>query len=229
MNRMSIKKIPKIFTIISVLLLSFISFRLEAQADTSSEYGITIVKYKLDSTQISANNLPTQPSGSDLGDTVAKSNNGDILSVFPGVEYKIEKVILKNGSGDTFELVPGSVAQTITTDANGRAHLSLGEGIYRITEQSSSLIPNPAAPIIIQLPTTLENGVKVNQVYIYPKSSIVTPGSVTSTPSSSKPYSSIPQTSGDLSSVFPLYLLLGGVVLIGGFSLVIGRKKIKKN
>lgn len=229
MNRMSVKKTSKILTIISVLLLSFISFKLEVQADTSSEYGITIVKYKLDSTQITANNLPTQPSGSDLGDTVAKSNNGEILSVLPGVEYKIEKVILKNGSGDTFEAAPGSVSQTIITDANGRAHLALDEGIYRITEQSSSLIPTAAAPIIIQLPTTIENGTKVNQVYIYPKSSMVTPGSVTPTPPSSKPYSSIPQTSGDLSSVFPLYLLLGGVILIGGFSLVMNRKKVRKN
>lgn len=214
---------------ISVLLLSFVAFRLEVQADTSSGYGITIVKYKLNSEQITANNLPTQPSSSDLGDTVAKATNGELLSVFPGVEYKIEKVILKNGTGNTFEVAPDSVVQTISTDNNGRAHLSLGEGIYRITEQKSSLIPTPAAPMIIQLPTTIENGTKVNQVYIYPKSSIVTPGTVTPTPSGSKTYTSIPQTSGDLNSIIPLYLLLGGVIFIGVISLVMGRRTTKKN
>lgn len=229
MNRMSFKKISKILMIIPVLFLSFISFRQEAQADTSNEYGITIVKYKLNTEQITANNLPTQPSGSDLGNTVAKANNGELLSVFPGVEYKIEKVILKNGSGNTFDVAPDSVVQTISTDANGRAHLALDEGIYRITEQGSSLIPTPAAPMIIQLPTTIENGTKVNQVYIYPKSSIVTPGSVTPTPSSSKPYTSIPQTSGDLSSILPIYLLLGGVIFIGGLSLIMSRRTTKKN
>lgn len=215
--------------IICVSLLSFFASFLEVKADTGSDYGITIVKYKMDSTQITANNLPTQPSASDLSDGSAKSNTGEILNVFPGVEYKVEKVILKNGSGDNFEVESGSITQTIRTGSNGRASISLGEGIYRITEQSNAQLPTPAEPIIIQLPATLTNGIQVDLVYVYPKSSVVSSSPISPTSSTPTTYTSIPQTSGDLSSIFPLYLLLGGVVFIGVFSLIKARKRAQND
>ncbi len=223
------KKGSKILRLFFLLCFSFSALASRVTADELSDYGITIVKYKMDSSQITANNLPTQPSGSDLGETVPKANSGEVLSVFPGVRYNIEKVNLKNGSNQDFEIAPDNVTQMITTDSNGRAHLLLSEGIYRITEQSSSLIPNPAAPIVIQLPTTLQNGNKVNQVYIYPKSSLVRadlPNGNSTPPSNTKPYSFIPQTSGNLSSVIPLYILLGGVLFIGLLGVIISQKKL---
>lgn len=203
------------FLVLSAVFLLSLAFGNISHADTTGggDYSITIVKYKLSESNLSSTNLPQHPVGSALSQEQAKDKDGTPLLPLEGVSYRIEKVIPSNDPKNPFQVAPGSTSQILTTDANGQANIKLVQGIYRVTELSSQTVLHPAPPVIVQLPLSLDNGQLLNQVFIYPKSGVVSP---TSTPlPKEKGIEKIPNTAGVLPSIFPIMGLLVGVILIG--------------
>lgn len=212
------KRIPKIaLMILSAVFLFSLAFGKVGFADEVSdgEYSITIVKYKLSENEVGNTNLPKQPVGSALTQEQTKDKNGNLLLPLGGVSYRIEQVIPSNDASNPFQVAPGSKSQTITTDGNGTTQIKLPKGIYRVTELSSQTLLHPAAPVIVQLPLTLDDGQQLNQVYLYPKSGVVAPQTSSNTPVGSKGQEKIPNTAGVLPSILPILGLLAGVVVIG--------------
>lgn len=216
MNRK--EKILRWFLLSTVFLLSF-AFGWIGHADTTNttgtgDYSITIIKYKLSENDLSTTTLPKQPVGSALTQEQAKDKNGNLLVPLGGVSYRIEQVTPSNDTNNPFQVVPGSTSQTITTDSNGQATVKLARGIYRVTELSSQTLLHPAAPVIVQLPMSLDNGQSLNQVFIYPKSGVVNPLTPNTSPKENE-VTKIPQTAGVLPSIIPILGLLVGVILVG--------------
>ncbi|CAM3168510.1 hypothetical protein GHI93_03795 [Lactococcus hircilactis] len=215
------KNVIQLFVLSAVFLLSLV-FGSLSYADTavpsgsgSDDYSITIIKYKLSESDLSSTTLPQQPVGSALTQEQAKDKNGNLLVPLGGVSYRIEQVTPSNDASNPFQVVPGSTSQTITTDSNGQATVKLPQGIYRVTELSSQTLLHPAAPVIVQLPMGLSNGQSLNQVFIYPKSGVVSPSVTTPPPSKDKEITRIPHTAGTLPSESPLFGLLVGVIIVG--------------
>ena len=91
---------------------------------------------------------------------------------------------------------------------------------------------NVMEPVIVELPLPQRSGEALSDVYLYPKSSVQVPGlpetgspdspgspSTPGSPKSSTKGASarerLPQTSGNLGTMQPLYLLLVFIVLMG--------------
>jgi len=216
---------------LAMLLAFFLAFWVSPQTvradDTSATYTLNIVKYKLSDQQLQNSTLPKTPTGSALTTGEAKDSAGNILEHMAGVSYQIDEVLPSNDKNAPFQIAPGNKSQTITTDSNGNASIALPAGIYRVTELSGNGISTPAAPVIVQLPMTLQNGQTVNNVYIYPKSSVVTVSpSNPENPTNPSTPTKIPNTAGNISSLSPVYFILAGVGLVGVYGLFIKSKKL---
>ena len=224
LNKIKISTAFKILLFISFLFFSFVSKNLTFADTSTPDTSLTIVKYKLSESQLQNSNLPKHPTGSILGANEAKDSSGNDLTIMSGVQYQIDEVIPSNDENVPFEIAPNNHSQVITTDGEGQATITLPAGIYRVTELQGAGIQNPAAPVIVQLPMTLQNGQILNHVYLYPKSSVISPQKET-TSSRAKEISNIPQTSGSESSLYPIYIALFIVICAGLYGLFIIKSK----
>ncbi|WP_416037894.1 pilin N-terminal domain-containing protein [Lactococcus formosensis] len=194
-----------IFTLIASLLalLSF-SFgqNVAAQEDTGS-YGIHIIKYNLNDSQESQLTHDGTPVTSGTED----------LQRLAGVQYTITR--MTKTEMNTYVTAEGADAfsQTVTTNAQGEAELTgLPRGVYQVTESKSEQVPTPMSPVLVSLPMQNANGL-INEVYIYPKSSMVLPDTP-QIPDANVP-DKLPDTSGNIGSYQIIIAMISVIVLVG--------------
>ena len=194
-----------IFTLIAALLdlLSF-SFgqNVAAQEDTGS-YGIHIIKYNLNDSQESQLTHDGTPVTSGTED----------LQRLAGIQYTIAR--MTKTEMNTYVTAEGADAfsQTVTTNAQGEAELTgLPRGVYQVTESKSEQVPTPMSPVLVSLPMQNANGL-INEVYIYPKSSMVLPDTP-QIPDTNVP-DKLPDTSGNIGSYQIIITMISVIVLVG--------------
>lgn len=194
-----------IFTLIAALL-ALLPFgfgqNVAAQEDTGS-YGIHIVKYNLNDSQESQLTHDGTPVTSGTED----------LQRLAGVQYTITR--MTKTEMNTYVTAQGADAfsQTITTNAQGEAELTgLPRGVYQVTESKSEQVPTPMSPVLVSLPMQNANGL-INEVYIYPKSSMVLPDTP-QIPDSNVP-DKLPDTSGNIGSYQIIIAMISVIVLVG--------------
>lgn len=194
-----------IFTLIAALLalLSF-SFgqNVAAQEDTGS-YGIHIIKYNLNDSQESQLTHDGTPVTSGTED----------LQRLAGIQYTITR--MTKTEMNTYVTAEGADAfsQTVTTNAQGEAELTgLPRGVYQVTESKSEQVPTPMSPVLVSLPMQNANGL-INEVYIYPKSSMVLPDTP-QIPDANVP-DKLPDTSGNIGSYQIIIAMISVIVLVG--------------
>ncbi|WP_285005676.1 pilin N-terminal domain-containing protein [Lactococcus formosensis] len=194
-----------IFTLIAALL-ALLSFgfgqNVAAQEDTGS-YGIHIVKYNLNDSQESQLTHDGTPVTSGTED----------LQRLAGVQYTITR--MTKTEMNTYVTAQGADAfsQTITTNAQGESELTgLPRGVYQVTESKSEQVPTPMSPVLVSLPMQNANGL-INEVYIYPKSSMVLPDTP-QIPDANVP-DKLPDTSGNIGSCQIIIAMISVIVLVG--------------
>ncbi|KAF1295847.1 hypothetical protein BAU15_03465 [Enterococcus sp. JM4C] len=198
-----------IFSLIFLLVgNSSLAYGSEVGVDS---YAISIQKYKLDD----KTSLPKEflQDGSKVEHAV--DSEGNKLVPLPGVQYEITRVTpLSGGSG--FQIVEGAEAfsTTVVTDQTGLARLDgLVQGMYRVIEKNNGKLKNVMEPVILELPLPQPGGTDaLSEVYLYPKSSVVSEKAPTDTP---KVVERLPQTSGNIGNYKP-FVPLSLVILIMG-------------
>ncbi|ERL64610.1 hypothetical protein L248_0794 [Schleiferilactobacillus shenzhenensis LY-73] len=159
-----------------------------------------------------------------------------------GVHYRVQRVLpTRAGVAPTAKQSSSykldDFDRTITTDDSGSAVLTSADGLvpgyYLVTEVADDAVPEPMAPVIVQLPlpNAVSGGV-LRDVYLYPKSGLVSPkvpsthGSSNFPPEPYHPYSNFPktpqtlaQTSGVLDgqgwvTAIVVLLVLGSMIII---------------
>lgn len=193
---------------------------------TDNGFSIHIQKYRLDDKTTLPDNFPKDGSKAE----VSTDSNGKSLSPLKDIQYVIERVTpMTEGTG--FQVVEGSEAfkETIATDASGSASLlGLPQGMYRVTEKSSSIIKDLMDPVVLELPLPQPNGKEaLTDVYIYPKSSVIT-GKKDPQPSRTNPKDSItklPQTSGNIGGFHPFVWISLLIMIMGSIGFASMRQK----
>ncbi|MDR0921639.1 MAG: hypothetical protein LBM95_04560 [Lactobacillales bacterium] len=206
--------IIKSFMIVSILFLfgsNVVTFANDV-ATSENIYAIHIIKYMIDEEKDKevTNNLPNDGS---------KYEAGNGLKTLGGINYEITKVESIGALEEkNFQTVigEGAFSMKLLTNSVGEAVVNgLPAGYYRVTEMPNERIKEVMDPVVVQLPTQGRN-----EVYIYPKSSVITPNP---TPSRVQPPDKLPQTSGNIGSyaVIAVTILILGVIGITelGFSL----------
>lgn len=217
-----------------IFLLTFGTFGMfgaKARAEDAVDegYSISIVKYRLEDPKIIENQLPLD--GTKAGEI--KDSNGKTLDPLKGISYEITRVSPVQGT-TTFEPIIGEAAfsTTVTTDDTGLAKVThLVQGTYRVVEKDHDLLKETMEPVILELPLPQRTGEALNEVYLYPKSSVVTPddpqdpssdkkkGTLpntnrTGSNSASGSNDRLPQTSGNIGSYHSLLLVLSFILII---------------
>lgn len=212
-----------------IFLLTFGSFGLFGKVghaeETTEGYSISIVKYRLEDPKIVENQLPLD--GTKAGEV--KDTNGKTLDPLKGISYEITRVSPVQGT-TTFEPIIGEAAfsTTVTTDDTGLARVAnLAQGTYRVVEKDHELIKEPMEPVILELPLPQRTGEALNEVYLYPKSSVVTQDDPTDKPKGNLPNTKgtgtnsasgtkerLPQTSGNIGSYHSLLLVLSFILIM---------------
>lgn len=210
-----------------LFLLTFIPLT-TSNAEVSGEgFSINIQKFKLDDKTTLPADFPKDGSKSD----VKIDANGKSLIPLKDVQYDIERVTpMTEGTG--FQVVEGAEAfkTSITTDASGLARLTgLPQGMYRVSEKSSSIIKVVMDPIVLELPLPQPDGKEaLTDVYIYPKSSVITPGGKPSKPSQGNAKDNItklPQTSGNIGGFHPFVWISFLIMIMGSIGFASMRQK----
>ncbi|WP_430621548.1 pilin N-terminal domain-containing protein [Enterococcus sp. DIV0800] len=218
----------RVLLLIFPLLLSVLLLPVSGHAQDTN-YSITIQKYKLGEGVNLSVDVPQDGTKAEK----VTDDNGNDLEAFEGVSYEIVRVSPMEGTSE-FQAVQGEDAFSteITTDAQGIAHVgNLVAGTYRVSEKATELIPNVMEPVIFELPLPQRTGNALSDVYLYPKSSIQTPSTGTDkdkdkdTPTSQMSKKDgkvttaakerLPQTSGNLGTMQPLYLLIVLICVMG--------------
>ncbi|MDG6166504.1 pilin N-terminal domain-containing protein [Lactococcus formosensis] len=194
-----------IFTLIAALL-ALLSFgfgqNVAAQEDTGS-YGIHIIKYNLNDSQESQLTHDGTPVTSGTED----------LQRLAGVQYTITRMTKTEMNIYVTAQGADAFSQTITTNAQGEAELTgLPRGVYQVTESKSEQVPTPMSPVLVSLPMQNANGL-INEVYIYPKSSMVLPDTP-QIPDANVP-DKLPDTSGNIGSYQIIIAMISVIVLVG--------------
>lgn len=234
------KRVRRLLFCLFVFFLSLggvVSAHAEAEATENKEtsgYNIYIQKYKiLDFAKIES----TLPLDGTKVDQV-KDADGKNLDPLPGMSYEITRVTPIQGASG-FEPVQGDGAftTTVTTDEKGLAHAgNLVQGMYQIVEKEHAQLKDVMEPVIVELPFPQQTGEPLNEVYIYPKSSVV--GDTPKLPVTKGPdgtpievdekgeIKKLPQTSGNIGTAQVLLWILAMIVAMGGFGMLsIHRKK----
>ncbi|WP_081166917.1 pilin N-terminal domain-containing protein [Lactococcus garvieae] len=194
-----------IFTIaaaLSLFLILGLSQNVDAQENTGS-YGIHIIKYNLKGNQ--ENQLSH--------DGTPVTNGTEDLQRLANVQYTITR--MSKTESNTYVTTQGADAfsQTVTTNAQGEAELTgLKRGVYQVTELKSEQVPAPMSPVLVSLPMQNANGL-INEVYIYPKSSMVLPDTP-QIPDSNLP-DKLPNTSGSIGSYQIIMAMISVLVIVG--------------
>ena len=206
------------------------------EVEGNAGYSIFIQKYKILDFDKIADTMPLDGTKVDQ----VKDENGKTLDPLPGMTYEITRVTpIQGGSG--FEPVQGDGAfqTTVTTDEKGLAHAgNLVQGMYQIVEKEHKQLKDVMEPVIVELPFPQQTGEPLNEVYIYPKSSVVSANPklpVTKGPDG-KPIpveldekgeiKRLPQTSGNIGTAQVLLWILAMIVVMGCLGMFsIHRKK----
>lgn len=230
----------KLRRLLFCLFISFLCFggvvaaHAEAEATENTGYNIYIQKYKiLDFAKIES----TLPLDGTKVDQV-KDADGKNLDPLPGMSYEITRVTPIQGASG-FEPVQGdgAFATTVTTNEKGLAHVgNLVQGMYQIVEKEHAQLKDVMEPVIVELPFPQQTGEPLNEVYIYPKSSVV--GDTPKLPITKGPDGTpievdekgeikrLPQTSGNIGTAQVLIWILAMIFAMGGFGMLsIHRKK----
>lgn len=180
-------------------------------AETDS-YAISIQKYKLDETVALPKTFPHDGSKA----TEAVDAKGNALVPLPGIQYEIVRVTPVSGGTD-FQVVEGTEAfsTTIVTDQSGLARMDgLAQGMYRVTEKNANALKNVMDPVILELPLPQPGGKEaLSEVYLYPKSSVVSKKDPPVTPKNKE---RLPQTSGNIGNYHPFVYLSLMILCMGG-------------
>lgn len=231
-----------------IVLLLFIGglSATSVDADTHTQT-LTIVKYGLSQNATGFQENQTINTGQEINHLPIYDNTGQELHVVSDISYEVQEVAA-NGADtidpkheETYHLVGKS--QKITTDDTGQASLTLSDGVYLLTELANPQkgLTTPSEPVLIHLPAwDATSSSDMSQLYVYPKSSVVsqTPPVVTPHPKPAppkprpKPITKIP--SNPITQIVNRYLpktgdqvsALGtvGLILLS-FSLIILRRK----
>lgn len=206
----------------------------EENAVTTSGYSIIIQKYKIEDFSKVKNALPFD--GTKAGQV--KDVDGQNLEPLPGISYEITRVTPIQGASG-FESVQGDGAfqTTVTTDGKGLAQVNeLAQGMYQIIEKEHAQLKDVMEPVIVELPFPQQTGEPLNEVYIYPKSSVLGPPSKLpgTKGSDGQPVEvdpkgeirKLPQTSGNIGTSTVLFWILAMIIAMGGVGMIsIYRKK----
>ena len=208
----------------------------EAEATSSTGYNIYIKKYKIEDFAKIADTLPLDGTKVDQ----VKDADGKNLDPLPGMSYEITRVTPIQGASG-FEPVQGDGAfhTTVKTDSQGLAHAgNLAQGMYQIVEKEHAQLKDVMEPVIVELPFPQQTGEPLNEVYIYPKSSVL--GETPKLPVTKGPdgqpipvevdekgeIKKLPQTSGNIGTAQVLMGILAMIVAMGGVGMFsIHRKK----
>ncbi|MGM0112735.1 pilin N-terminal domain-containing protein [Enterococcus sp. DIV0187] len=236
------KKVRRLLFCLFVFSLSFggvISAHAEAENAEGvgiSGYSIFIQKYKIDDFAKIAETMPLDGTKVDQ----VKDADGKNLDPLPGISYEITRVTPIQGASG-FEPVQGDGAYhtTVTTDTQGLAHAeNLAQGMYQIVEKEHKQLKDVMEPVIVELPFPQQTGEPLNEVYIYPKSSVL--GETPKLPVTKGPdgqpipvevdekgeIKKLPQTSGNIGTAQVLMWILAMIVAMGGVGMFsIHRKK----
>lgn len=233
------KKLRRLLFCLFVFSLSFggvVSAHAEAETANPTGYSIFIQKYKIVDFAKIAETMPLDGTKVDQ----VKDADGKNLEPLPGMSYEITRVTPIQGAAG-FEPVQGDGAfhTTITTDEKGLAHAGeLAQGMYQIVEKEHEQLKDVMEPVIVELPFPQQTGEPLNEVYIYPKSSVL--GATPKLPVTKGPdgklipvevdekgeIKKLPQTSGNIGTAQVLLWILAMIVTMGGVGMVsIHRKK----
>lgn len=184
-------------------------------------YSITIQKYKLTEGVTLSEEVPQDGTKAEK----VTDSEGNQLEPLAGISYEIVRVSPMEGTSE-FRPVEGidAFSTTITTDEQGIAHAGkLSAGTYRVSEQPSGPLKEVMEPVTFELPLPQRTGEALSDVYLYPKSSlrvlpkasgekeIKDPTAAEATAANKR----LPQTSGTLGTMQPLYLILALIVVMG--------------
>lgn len=214
----------RILLLIFPLIASFLLVPKNVQAQENG-YSITVQKYKLGEGVNLSTDVPQDGTKAEK----VTDDKGNELEAFGGISYEIVRVSPMEGTSE-FRPVEGadSFSTVITTNDQGIATAAdLVAGTYRVTERPTDEMPNVMEPVTFELPLPQRTGEALSDVYLYPKSSIQTSpdGNIPKSSLSSKEAKEakeasgtkgrLPQTSGNLGTMQPMYLLLALIVVMG--------------
>ena len=218
------KKLTTFFLLLS-LLTGFILLPQNVSAEEGG-FSITIQKYKLTEGVTLSDAVPEDGTKAEQVTDI----NGNQLDPLAGISYEIVRVSPMEGTSE-FRPVEGvdAFSTTITTDAQGVAHVgNLTAGTYRVSEQPTDTLRNVMEPVTFELPLPQRTGEALSEVYLYPKSSVQvlpksggtedpdgTPSKGTTTAAGNEANKRLPQTSGTLGTMQPLYLILVLILVMG--------------
>ena len=208
-------------SIIFYLVFLFVGGSSMAYGAENESYAISIQKYKLDEATSLPKDFPQNGSKS----TETLDAKGNALAPLSGIHYEIVRVTpVSEGNG--FQTVDGveAFSTTIVTDQNGLARIDgLAQGMYRVTEKNDNTLMNVMEPVILELPLPQPGGKEaLSEVYIYPKSSIVSKSNV---PETSKTKDRLPQTSGNIGNYHPFVYVSLVILIMGGLGFLSMKQK----
>ena len=217
------KKTRMIFLFLTLLLGA--AFLPNVVSAEEGGYSITIQKYKLAEGITLSDDVPQDGTKAEKV-TDAEGNQLDPLA---GISYEIVRVSPMEGTSE-FRPVEGvdAFSTTITTDDQGNARVeNLTAGTYRVSEKANDTLRQVMEPVTFELPLPQRTGEALSEVYLYPKSSVqALPGTSgpkekekdPANPTAAEATAAnkrLPQTSGSLGTMQPLYLILVLIVVMG--------------
>ncbi|MGG5371660.1 pilin N-terminal domain-containing protein [Enterococcus sp. AZ196] len=232
------KKLQRLLFCLFTFSLSFclagFAYAETATVYDTEGYNIFIQKYKITDFAKIAETLPLDGTKASR----VEDADGKKLDPLPGMAYEITRVTPIQGASG-FEPVQGEGAfqTTVTTDEKGLAHAgNLVQGMYQIVEKEHAQLKDVMEPVVVELPFPQQTGEPLNEVYIYPKSSVV--GDTPKLPVTKGPDGTpievdekgeikrLPQTSGNIGTAQVLIWILAMIFAMGGFGMLsIHRKK----
>lgn len=213
------KKIWKSILMLCLIVLFFFFTHIVSNATDSNEsYSIHIIKYRLEEHENIQDNFPSN--GTQMNDWM--DGAGNQLEKMSGIAYNITRMNSNSDETDddnlsSYEVTTGSDAfsMDIVTNEKGEAVINgLTKGVYKVTELPNKEIKKVMEPSLVRLPLTTNNE-QLNNVYIYPKSSVISNDINVVRSGRTK----LPETSGNLGSNWQIILMLLMIVSLSFFSI----------
>ncbi len=216
------KKIKLFFTCFLLLGFLLIFSEVIGYGDEIESFGIHIIKYKLAEQDLTKQQLPTDGTKAEK----VTDEQGNDLQPLSNIGYEITKVVLKEATGDSnnldlYEPIQGAEAfqMKIITNEVGLAEVNgLPRSTYLVTELPNNLLKEVMEPVIIQLPMKTQSGI-VNDVYLYPKSTIYTQDTIETD------RKKLPQTNGTIGTINQMIFMIVLVLVMGITGLFLSKRK----
>lgn len=218
------KRIVFFLSFLFLIGLGLAPLRVQADEASNESYAISIQKYKLSDSALLSTDLPMD------GTKLDKVTDGNALAPLAGISYEITRVTPVQGQS-TFEPIVGvdAFSITVTTDQNGLARVAgLASGTYQVVEKDNNLLQSVMEPVIVELPLPQREGEALNEVFLYPKSSVVDSPETTPPSPDGGDNQRLPQTSGSIGNAQPLYFILVFILVMGGVGIKVLKTKHHK-